>query len=90
MVDRLEIAEENLKAVMCPFLTAMFSKFHDHKIMWMQILTILTELDCLASLSIVSGHLENKHVRPKFRDFEKNGKTGYIDFKTLIHPCVAA
>ena len=56
VVDRLEIAEDRLKEIMCPFLTAIFSKFHDHKIMWLQILNILTELDCLCSLSIASGH----------------------------------
>ena len=56
MVDRLEVAEDRLKDEMLPFLTAIFSKFHDHKTVWLQILNILTELDCLASLSIVSGH----------------------------------
>ena len=55
-MDRLEIAEEALKDAMAPFLTAIFSKFHDKKSMWLQILAIVSELDCLAALSIVSGH----------------------------------
>lgn len=55
LVDKLEIAEDKLKDAMSPFLTAIFGKFHDKKQVWLQAVNILTELDSLASLSIVSG-----------------------------------
>ena len=89
VVDRLEIAEDRLKEIMCPFLTAIFSKFHDHKIMWLQILNILTELDCLCSLSIASGHSKHEHTRPTFRETGPNDP-GYLCLKQMIHPQVAA
>lgn len=55
MVDELETAEERLKDALTPFLCALFSKFHEHKDLWNQAMSMLTELDCLCSLAIVSG-----------------------------------
>ena len=80
------MAEEALKGAMAPFLTAIFSKFHDKKTMWLQILAIVNELDCLAALSIVSGHSDVPHCRPQFRDSQESG--GYLKLKKMVHPCV--
>ena len=55
LVDKLEKAEDSIKDSMAPFLTAIFQRFHSHKRMWLQCLSVLTELDCLASLAITSG-----------------------------------
>ena len=55
LVEQLENAEDRLKDAMSPFLTAIFKRFHEQKTIWCQILQVLTELDCLASLSIASG-----------------------------------
>lgn len=55
MVEELESAEDRLKDALSPFLTAIFSNFHEKKTMWLQIVQVLTELDCLASLAIASG-----------------------------------
>ena len=95
LVEQLEVAEDKLKDAMAPFLTAIFSKFHTKKSMWLQILSILGELDCLASLSIVSGHSEVPQCRPTFRreqseEEHKDGKSGpsYLQLKKMVHPCV--
>lgn len=90
LVEQLEIAEDKLKDAMAPFLTAIFSKFHGKKSMWLQILAILGELDCLASLSIVSGHSDVHQCRPKFRrDVEgEENRAGYLELKKMVHPCV--
>ena len=80
---------------MAPFLTAIFSKFHAKKSMWLQILSILGELDCLASLSIVSGHSDVPQCRPTFRreqpEEERKGKQSdpsFLQLKKMVHPCV--
>jgi len=54
-VDRLETAEESLKDAMVPFLCAIFTRFHEQKDTWSRLVSIITELDCLMSLSITSG-----------------------------------
>ena len=80
---------------MAPFLTAIFSKFHDKKSMWLQVLSILGELDCLASLSIVSGHSDVPQCRPTFRREQseeeckrRTSGPGYLELKKMVHPCV--
>ena len=55
LVDRLEAAEELQKEALAPFLSSIFMKFHEHKQMWLQVLAIVTEIDCLTSLAITSG-----------------------------------
>ena len=55
MIDELELAEEKLKDALTPFLCAIFQKFHEYKDIWNRALDVITELDCLCSLSIVSG-----------------------------------
>ena len=71
---------------MAPFLAAIFSKFHEKKDMWLQILAIVGELDCLAALSIVSGHSDVPQCRPTFRDHESGGT--FLKLKKMVHPCV--
>jgi hypothetical protein len=49
------MAEERLRDAFTPFLATLFSKFHESKFIWDAAIAIVGELDCLASLSIVSG-----------------------------------
>lgn len=44
-------------------------------------MNILTELDCLASLAIVSGQAENQMCRPKFIDPKENGDKPYLELR---------
>lgn len=85
LVDKLERAEEALKDSMAPFLTAIFQKFHSHKATWLQCLSVITELDCLASLAIISGQSDTPMCRPTFVT-EKEGQ--FLNIKQMVHPCV--
>ena len=85
-MERLEVCEDNLKDALSPFLTAIFAKFHLKKTMWLQILQILTELDCLASLAITSGQSDHPMCRPVFRESESS--QSYLSVTEMIHPCV--
>ena len=67
MIEKLTVAEDDLKDAMSPFLTAIFRSFHEKKKTWLQVLQVLTELDCLASLAIASGQSDHQMCRPTFR-----------------------
>ena len=55
LVEKLEVAEEELKEAFVPFLTSLFQKFQDQRYLWDTIVSIISELDCLISLAIASG-----------------------------------
>ena len=88
LVDRLEIAEEALKDAMIPFLCAIFTRFHEHKDMWDKILNVITEVDCLISLSIASGQQETSMARPQLIPYEEGSEKSIFDIKQMTHPCV--
>jgi DNA mismatch repair protein MSH6 len=49
----------------------------------------LTELDCLASISIVSSTSESTMSRPNFIDYKGSFKnSSLLDIKGMRHPCV--
>ena len=63
-MEELEVGEEELKEAFAPFLTTLFQKFHDQRYLWDSIVNLLSELDCLASLSIASGQQIGTMCRP--------------------------
>jgi DNA mismatch repair ATPase MutS len=69
LVDELEIAEEKLQDALSPFLCTLFHRFHERKDLWNAGLNLLTELDCLASLAIVSGQQVGVMSRPEFVEY---------------------
>lgn len=74
---------------MTPFLCSIFNAFHDQKEVWSAALNILSELDCLASLSIVSGASEGTMCRPKLLEYTGDYATSSIlELKSMRHPCV--
>ena len=90
LVDELETAEERLQDALSPFLCTLFKRFHDSKDTWNAAINLLTELDCLASLSIVSGQQMGSMCRPEFLEYAGEFKNSSIlDIKQLRHPCVS-
>lgn len=84
MVDDLEVLEEELKNCLMPFICMMFSKFHEERHLWLGTLSIISELDCLASLAITSGSAEGPMCRPEFVD-----EMNVLELKAMRHPTVA-
>jgi DNA mismatch repair protein MSH6 len=80
----LEIAEEKLRDAMLPFLSIIFSKFHDLKAVWTNAVLIVGELDCLMNLAIVSSQTNLTMCRPKILSQDDP----VFDIKGMIHPCV--
>jgi DNA mismatch repair ATPase MutS len=53
------------------------------------VVSIVTEVDCLSSLSIVSGCSEIAMVRPELIPYEGQFKNiSLLDVKSMVHPCV--
>lgn len=77
-----------MKNALMPFLTEIFRSFHEKKSMWLQILQIISELDCLTSLAITSGQSDHPMCRPLFRDPSENPEHSYLSVKQMVHPCV--
>ena len=90
LVDDLEAAEERLKDALTPFLCTLFNKFYQQKDTWNAVVNIITELDCLGSLAIVSGQQEGRMCKPKFVPYEGEYKhSSLLMLKEMRHPCVS-
>ena len=90
----METAEEKLQDALLPFLCSLFRRFHSYKETWNQALNLITELDCLASLSIVSGQQVGVMCRPEFiaydsKEYNTQNKNSILDIRQLRHPCVS-
>ena len=72
---------------MTPFLTAIFRKFYEKREIWEKCLSVLTELDCLASFAILSGQSDTEMVRPVILPTVE-GQCGTLNIKQMVHPCV--
>mmetsp|Transcript_21387 Transcript_21387/g.33081 ORF Transcript_21387/g.33081 Transcript_21387/m.33081 type:complete len:119 (+) Transcript_21387:2607-2963(+) len=74
---------------MLPFLQAIFTKFHALNETWAQVVNIVTEIDCLASLAIASSSSGIEMTMPDIipNEGEYEQKT-LFDIKSMIHPCV--
>lgn len=88
LVGDLEEAEDNLQDALTPFLTAIFGNFYAKKAIWLQILQIITELDCLASLAATSGRSAHTMCRPAFRQASGPNDSSYLRLTEMVHPCV--
>ncbi|CDW72387.1 dna mismatch repair protein msh6 [Stylonychia lemnae] len=73
MIEELEECEESLQNTLSPFIYALFQRFYQSKGMWDATVSVLAELDCLASLAMASSNgATTQMCRPEF----------------LQHPCV--
>ena len=89
MTEDLDRAEEHLKDAMVPFLCAIFTDFHNEKDMWTKVVSIVTEIDCLISLSIASGQSDYQMTRPELVPYEGEYEhKSLLDIKEMVHPCV--
>lgn len=63
LVEELEVAEENLRNAISPFLLKLFKKFYKKQYLWSEFVACIAEIDCLMSLAEVSK-TENDMVKP--------------------------
>jgi DNA mismatch repair ATPase MutS len=70
--------EERLQDALSPFLCTLFSRFHERKDIWNAALNLISEIDFLASLAIVSGQQHWAICRPEFIENEGEFKNSSI------------
>lgn len=63
----------------------VFFHFARHHAIWDRVVSIVGEVDCLASLALVSKH-HRQCVRPEFVSFESNGNKAMLDLRGSVHP----
>lgn len=83
MIDRLEReANKHLFA----FLKKIYSYFMENSFLWQQIIQILSELDCLCSLSKLS--FDQAFNYPMSKPLFINSTVPYLKIQNLVHPCL--
>jgi|LakMenEpi03Aug12_release.lakeMendotaPanAssembly.Ray.scaffolds.fasta_scaffold1534079_1 DNA mismatch repair ATPase MutS len=55
LITKLEDAEEDLNANLLPFIRSMFKKFYEQRTLFFNVVSCISELDCLSSLAVVSS-----------------------------------
>ena len=55
LIDKLETAEERKEEAITPFICKIFFNFHSLHLIWFQLISCLSELDCLSSLAMISS-----------------------------------
>jgi len=64
----------------------LFKLFADNYKIWDSLISILSELDCLCSLSITSFYAEGTMTRPNIT-YPLDGHV-FMDIKEARHPCL--
>lgn len=64
IIQELTVAEAELLKAVLPFLRTMFGRFYSYRQVWQNVVSCMSELDCLNSLAIVSG--ETGMCKPTF------------------------
>ncbi|PVU87242.1 hypothetical protein BB561_006417 [Smittium simulii] len=80
---------EHMNAVLRDYRLVIYQKWAGHYRQWMEVVSLIAEFDCLISLAVASEQMGAERARPEFiSDGERNNKGGYIEFKSLKHPCL--
>lgn len=86
LVYELETLEESEKEERYNFVCFLFKQFHENYQVWDSFVSILAELDCLCSLSLVSFFSSGVMCRPELSKVSDHN--AYIELKDARHPCL--
>lgn len=88
MTVDLEVAEDQLKDALVPFIRLMFKKFHENKETFAKAIMCVAELDCLCALGFLSADQSlGPMVRPVVHDANKTTNP-FINLENMRHPAV--
>lgn len=87
LVYKLETVEEKEQQQLTNFVCFLFKQFHENFRTWDAFVSILAELDCLCSLSLVSFFSNGIMCRPQVVD-AKPAANAFIELKEARHPCL--
>ncbi|KAL3300848.1 DNA mismatch repair protein msh6 [Colletotrichum asianum] len=84
LVRELQEAEETHSQIVKEVATRFFQRFDADYDTWSQSIRIISQLDCLVSLSKASSSLGEPSCRPEFVDEDRS----VVEFEELRHPCM--
>ncbi|BGP39629.1 DNA mismatch repair protein msh6 [Rhodotorula kratochvilovae] len=84
LIADLKEARERKQMVVNDFQFKLYGEFDKHYSTWMAVINVVSQLDCLLSLSKSSAALGEPCVRPEIVESD----TAIIEFEELRHPCV--
>ncbi|KAG6836841.1 hypothetical protein H0H93_002521 [Arthromyces matolae] len=84
-VRQLKEARENRNTAIKAFKLKLFEEFDADRSVWLRIVKVFAELDCLFSLAKSSVAIGEPTCRPEFVEAE----SAWIDFEELRHPTLA-
>ena len=88
LVEQLEVAEEELREAISPFLSKLFRKFYKKQYLWSDYVAWIAELDCLMSLAEVSK-TEDNMVKPIIVSRKEDASDRpVLQLKGVKHPWV--
>ena len=82
--DKLEIAEDRLKTQLKPFIIDLLSMFYQDHASWKLCIDLLSQLDCLLSLSKLTVSPSFPMTRPQFSENPSD-----LSITSLYHPIIA-
>ncbi|KAF5379188.1 hypothetical protein D9615_005989 [Tricholomella constricta] len=81
-VRQLKEARENRSTAIKAFKFRLFAEFDADRAVWLRIIKVFAELDCLFSLAKASIAIGEPACRPEFVE----GDSAWVDFEQLRHP----
>lgn len=84
-VRQLKEARENRNAAIKAFKFRLFAEFDTDRAVWLRVIRVFAELDCLFSLAKASTAIGEPSCRPEFVE----GEAAWVDFHELRHPTLS-
>ncbi|KAF9010212.1 muts domain V-domain-containing protein [Cyathus striatus] len=81
-VRQLKEARENRSAAIKAFKFRLYSEFDADRAIWLRVIRVFSELDCLVGLAKSSTAIGEPSCRPEFIE----GDEAWLDFEELRHP----
>eukprot|EP00923_Selenidium_pygospionis_P031090 GHVN01055211.1.p1 GENE.GHVN01055211.1~~GHVN01055211.1.p1 ORF type:complete len:1231 (+),score=304.56 GHVN01055211.1:120-3812(+) len=89
LVRELDEVDQQKDDAMYPFLQSVFSSFHSHYTHFTAVIRIISEIDCLMGLAIISEPSTGVTARPSFVEMGENGKA-ILEIVCGRHPVAAS
>jgi len=86
MIRQFKEAQETKKGIVKDFKLRVYADFDADRAVWLQVVKVMAELDCLFSLTKSSSSMGQPSCRPEFTESDE----AFIDFEELRHPAIAA
>lgn len=84
-IRALKEAKETRNAVIKAFRSRLYDEFDADRSVWLRVVRVVSELDCLFSLAKASVALGEPSCRPEFVE----GDSAYVNFEKLRHPTLS-